>query len=148
MLPTTLTGAASAVTGHREGGNEENGVAARGQGDQSFFLFPLCFWPLNLSFCVLLLLCFSVFVSPRGPPARPDLSENPFLPVPNKNTCSARDPEQQQLAGQACHPCNPCTRAPWGCHGCNRGRWLLLALSADTVRAATSFTSNFTSQVI
>lgn len=60
LLPTTLTRAASAVVGHREGGNEEKGEAARGGGDQSFFCSPLCFSPLKLSFFVLFLLsvCF------------------------------------------------------------------------------------------
>lgn len=102
MLPTTLTRAASAVTGHREGGNEEKGVAARGGGDQSFFLSSLCFWTLNLSFCVLFLLCFSVFVFPRGPPASPDLcEENP------SSLCQTRMPALLEIlsnSGQQARP--------------------------------------------
>lgn len=93
-------------------GTEKKGEAARGGGDQSFFCSPLCFWPLKLSFFVLFLLCFSVFVFPRGPPTGPDLhEEHPCLPVPNKNTCSASDLEQRRPAGHPCHPCCPCTRA-------------------------------------
>ena len=149
MLPTALTCAASAVTGRREGRNEENGVAARGRGDQSFFLSPFCSWPLHLSFCVLFLLCFSVFVFPRGPAARPDLcEENPFLPVLNKNTCSARGPEQQRPSLPSLPPLLPLYPCYLGCPGCGRGWGPLLTLSADTSRAATSFTSNFMSQVI
>lgn len=61
LLPTMLTRAASAVAGHRERGNEENRVTARGEGNQSVFLSPL-----NLNFCVVFLLCFSVCFPQRS----------------------------------------------------------------------------------
>lgn len=149
MLPTTLTGAALAVTGHREEGNKEIGVAAKGGGNQSFLLSLLSFWSLNLTLCVSVLLCLLVFVFPRGSPA---FSVKRIPPsCAKKNSCSARDPEQHQLAGQACSPCHPhhpCIGATWGCHGCPRDRWLLLVLSAGIVRVVTGFTSNLMNQLM
>lgn len=62
VLPTMLTRAASAVTGHREGEKKENGVDARRRSDQSFFLYSFCFWFLSLSFYDLFLLHFTASV--------------------------------------------------------------------------------------
>lgn len=73
----------------------------------------------------------------NGPPARPDLcEENPFL-------CQTRTLALLEILSKhgwkarpatPVTPCRPCTCAALGCHGYDRDGWLLLALSADTVR--------------
>lgn len=78
-IPPHSLVAALVVAGHREEGNEEIAVAAKGGGNQSFFLSLLCLWSLSLTLCVSVLLCFLVFVFPKGPPARIGYcEENPF----------------------------------------------------------------------